>query len=158
MITMATIWQFDNLISYFLFMGIYRVTKWYRVKARIILEITGRNYFHPLPFYFQMFCLWSPTKIKSEIHVCLKSVVRGPLNNIFLSINKELGKSKVSLFYHIPMKIFRRVLIIRCWRSLLETIMVYSRVIWKYLTENFSWFSTIKSLKVSSRGLCQKTI
>ena len=64
----------------------------------------------------------------------------------------------VSLLYHISMKIFRRVLLIRCWRFLFETSMVYSWVFWRYLSENLLWFSTIRPLKVSSGGLCEKTV
>ena len=57
-----------------------------------------------------MFCLESPTKIKSEIHACLKPIVRGPLKNMPLSIDKELGKNNFLFLYHISMKIFREVL------------------------------------------------
>ena len=59
-----------------------------------ISDITSRNYIHHMSFYFYTICLHRPTKIKPEIHVCLKSIVRGPVNNIFLSIDKELGKAK----------------------------------------------------------------
>ena len=125
-------------------------------KKEIISEISSRNYIHHMPFYFYTICLQSPTKIKSELHVWLKSIVRGPLNNISLSIDKELGKSKVSLLYHISMEIFRGGLIIRFWRFLIETTMVYSWIFLRYLPEKLLWFSTIKPLKVSSRGLCKK--
>ena len=135
-------------------MGIYCVTKRYRVEARNYIRDNCEKLHSPHVF----FCLESPTKIKSEIHACLKSVVWDPLNKISLSVDKELGKSNVSLLYHILMKMFRRGLIIRCWRFLLETIMVYSGVFWRYLPENLSWFSTIKLLKVSSCGLCEKTV
>ena len=83
------------------------------------------------------------------MHVyCLKSIVWGPLNNNFLSIDKELWNRKVSLLYHILTKIFRRGLIIRCWRFLHETKMVYSWVFWRYLPKNLlKWFATKKIIK-----------
>ena len=137
-------------------MAIYRVTKWYRVKEiNYIRDNCKKLTFIPCLFIFKL-----PTyKVRQRSNQKYMSIfLRDPLKQISLSIDKELGKSNVSLMYHISMKIFRRGRIIRCWRFLRETTMVYSWVFWRYLAENPLWFSTIKPLKVSSCGLCEKIV
>ena len=72
-------------------MPIYRVTKLYRVKKRNYNRDNSEKLHSSHAFFYKIFDLQSPTEIKSEIHVCLKSILRDLLNNISLSTDKELG-------------------------------------------------------------------
>ena len=139
-------------------MFIYPVTKWYRIKERnYISKCEELHSSHASSFLNFLLIKSDKDYIRNA---CLFKIdcSRPIKQHILFSVDKELGKNSVLLIYHISMKIFRRGLIITCWRFLLKTSMVYSWVFWRYLSENLLWFSTVKPLKVLSRGLCYKII